>query len=271
LHKISILKKNPIDGIPKIFLVLFPLFLLIAFMLPFAKITKVTATISNERNRIQERNSLTVAPSFEFTFDGKESLQRIARYAIGRFNAIITTDKMVQQYVETTLEENNYPTYSWRTDNFNIPPEGTTIKFSRPDNLGQEAADSIGAAWKYWTSIVTDSIAYLTEFYYKEATAKHRLHHGIDLASKKARASSPVLGKGVDQSRQERRNDYRTCSRKRCHPLHALRPAALPGRARSHARRPYRDHWRYGTHYRASRPHRYRPYFEERRQDHRRS
>ena len=63
LHKISILKKNPIDGIPKIFLVLFPLFLLIAFMLPFAKITKVTATISNERNRIQERNSLTVAPS----------------------------------------------------------------------------------------------------------------------------------------------------------------------------------------------------------------
>ena len=243
LHKISILKKNPIDGIPKIFLVLFPLFLLIAFMLPFAKITKVTATISNERNRIQERNSLTVAPSFEFTFDGKESLQRIARYAIGRFNAIITTDKMVQQYVETTLEENNYPTYSWRTDNFNIPPEGTTIKFSRPDNLGQEAADSIGAAWKYWTSIVTDSIAYLTEFYYKEATAQHRLHHGIDLAS----------------------------ARKRCHPLHALRPAALLGRARSYARRPHRDHWRYGTHYRASRPHRYRPYFEERRQDHRRS
>lgn len=192
LHKMSILKKNPIDGIPKIFLVLFPLFLVLAFMLPFAKVTKVTATISNERNRIQERNSLSVAPSFEFTFDGKETMQRIGRYAIGRFNAIITTDKMIQQYVETTLEENNYPTNSWRVENFNIPPEGTVIRFSRPDNLGQEAADSIGAAWKYWTSIVSDSIAYLTEFYYREATAKHRLHHGIDLASKKgARILAP--------------------------------------------------------------------------------
>lgn len=192
LHKMSILKKNPIDGIPKIFLVLFPLFLVLAFMLPFAKVTKVTATISNERNRIQERNSLSVAPSFEFTFDGKETMQRIGRYAIGRFNAIITTDKMVQQYVETTLEENNYPTNSWRVENFNIPPEGTVIRFSRPDNLGQEAADSIGAAWKYWTSIVSDSITYLTEFYYREATAKHRLHHGIDLASKKgARILAP--------------------------------------------------------------------------------
>ena len=196
LHKMGILKKNPIDGIPKIFLMLFPLFFLLAFMLPFAKVTKVTATISNERNRIQERNALSVAPSFEFTFDGKETMQRIGRYAIGRFNAIITTEKMVQQYVETTLEENNYPTNSWRVENFNIPPEGTVIRFSRPDNLGREAADSIGAAWKYWTSIVSDSIAYLTEFYHRDATQSHRLHHGIDLASKKgARILAPFSAK----------------------------------------------------------------------------
>lgn len=196
LHKIHILKKNPIEGFSKLFLMLLPLFLIIAFAIPFAKVTKVEASISNGRDRIQERNHLSVAPSFEFTFNGTETMQRIGRYAIGRFSAIITTERMVQQYVETTLEENGYPTNSWKQDKFNIPPEGTIIKFSRPDNLGREAADSIGAAWKYWTSIVSDSIAYLTEFYHKNATSNIRLHHGIDLASKKgARILAPFSAK----------------------------------------------------------------------------
>lgn len=196
LHKISILKKNPIEGFSKLFLVFLPLFLIAAFALPFLKVTKIDASISNSRDRIQERNHLSVAPSFEFTFNGTESMQRIGRYAIGRFSAIITNEKMVQQYVETTLEENGFPTNSWKQENQNIPPEGTVIKFSRPDNLGREAADSIGAAWKYWTTIVSDSIAYLTEFYYKDATSKHRLHHGIDLASKKgARILAPFSAK----------------------------------------------------------------------------
>lgn len=196
LHKILILKKNPIEGFSKLFLIFLPLFFIAAFALPFLKVTKVDASISNSRDRIQERNHLSVAPSFEYTFNGTETMQRIGRYAIGRFSAIITNEKMVQQYVETTLEENGYPTNSWKQENSNVPPEGTVIKFSRPDNLSREAADSIGAAWKYWTSIVSDSIAYLTEFYHKNETSKNRLHHGIDLASKKgARILAPFSSK----------------------------------------------------------------------------
>lgn len=196
LHKLHILKKNPVEGLPKLFLALFPLFILISMALPFCYVTKVESAISNARDRSQEVNSLSMAPSFNYTFDGKETMQRIGRYAIGRFSAVITNEKMVQQYVEATLEENGFPPKSWNTNNLNIPPEGTVIKFSRPENLGRATADSIGAAWKYWTSIVSDSISYITEFYYKNATASHRLHHGIDLASKKgARILAPFSAK----------------------------------------------------------------------------
>ena len=196
LHKFSILEKNPLDGSSKVFRTIFPLLFLLAIAIPFFFVTKTDPSISNMRDRIHERDKLSVAPSFEYTFDGKESMQRIGRYAIGRFSALITTDKMVQQYVKVTLEENGYPVNAWENNKKNIPPEGTVIKFSRPDYIGTTASDSIGAAWKYWTSIVSDSVAYLTEFYHEVATANFRQHNGIDVASRQgARILAPFAAK----------------------------------------------------------------------------
>lgn len=196
LHKISIIEKNPLDGSSKVFRTFFPVFLLFAIILPFLFVTETEPGISNMRNRIHERDKLAVAPSFEYTFDGKEAMQRIARYAIGRFSAIITNERMVQQYIKVTLEENGYPQNAWDRNKLNVPPEGTVIKFSRPDYIGNTASDSIGAAWKYWTSIVSDSVAYLTEFYHAKATPQFRQHNGIDVASRQgARILAPFAAK----------------------------------------------------------------------------
>ena len=196
LHKIAIVQKNPLDGSSKVFRTLFPILFLLAIALPFFFSTQTEPVISNIRNRIHERDKLSVAPSFEYTFDGKEPLQRIARYAIGRFSAIITNDQMIRKYVNVTLEENGFKKNSWEKNNLNFPPEGTTIKFSRPDYIGSTATDSIGAAWKYWTSIVSDSVAYITEFYHAQATAKYRQHNGIDVASRQgARILAPFAAK----------------------------------------------------------------------------
>lgn len=196
LHKLEILKKNPLDGISEIFKRFFPLFFLIAIAFPFFFVNHLESIASNVRNRIQERDRLSVAPSFEYIFDGKESMQRIARYAIGRFNATITNEKMIRQYVNVTLSENGYDADSWEKNGFNIPPAGTLVKYSRPDYLGNTASDSIGAAWKYWTSIVSDSISYLTEFYHAKPTASQRQHNGIDLASRHgARILAPFAAK----------------------------------------------------------------------------
>ena len=197
LHKISILEKNPLDGSSKVFRKFFLFLLLLIIALPFFFVTEVEPGISNMRDRIHERDKLSVSPSFEYNFDGKESMQRIARYAIGRFNAVITTDPVIRKYVNVTLEEHGYPQTAWDTKNTqNIPPEGTIIKFSRPDYINNTASDSIGAAWKYWTSIVSDSVAYITEFYHPTATANFRQHNGIDVASRQgARILAPFAAK----------------------------------------------------------------------------
>lgn len=204
IHKIQILRKNPLDGIPNVFRKFFPLILLLVIAIPFLFVTTISPEISNNRDRIHERDKLSVAPSFEYTFDGKESMQRIARYAIGRFNALITNEKMIAQYVDVTMDENGYESDSWEKNNFNIPPEGTIIKFSRPDFFDKTASDSIGAAWKYWTSIVSDSVSYLTEFYHANASTTQRQHNGIDLASRfGARILAPFAAKAWT-SRDER-------------------------------------------------------------------
>ena len=203
ISKEEILKKNPMEGLSRLFRNLFPLFLLVALLVPFIYPTSIETTHSNMRDRIPERNKLSVAPSFDYTFDGKENLRRITRYAIGRFNAVISDDKMIRQYLEETISENGYKGQGWESNALAVPPQGTVIKFSRPDNLGKTAADSIGAAWKYWTSILSDSIAYITEFY-NERGIGGRKHNGIDLASRKgARILAPFSAKAYT-SRDER-------------------------------------------------------------------
>ena len=205
LHKISILTKNPLDGFPRIIRNLFPLLLIVVIIAPFLFVTDIDRSDSNLRDRIQERNQLSVAPSFEYTFDGTENMQRIARYAIGRFDAIITNEKMIKNYVAKTLEENGFGVTSWEKGNLNIPPKGTSIRFSRPDEIKRPAsADTIGAAWKYWTSVISDSIAYLTEFYHENATPTQRKHNGIDVASRQGARILAPFGAKAWTSRDER-------------------------------------------------------------------
>ena len=201
--KHEILLKNPMDGLSRLFRNLFPLLLLIAALIPFVYPSSIEATHSNMRDRIPERNKLSVAPSFDYTFDGKENLRRIARYAIGRFNAVISDDRMIRQYLDETISENGYKGQGWESNALAVPPQGTVIKFSRPNNLSRTSADSIGAAWKYWSSILSDSIAYITEFY-NEKGIGGRKHNGIDLASRKgARILAPFSAKAYT-SRDER-------------------------------------------------------------------
>ena len=201
--KEGILRKNPMEGLSRLFRNLFPLFLLIGLLVPFIYPTSIESSHSNMRDRIPERNKLSVAPSFDYTFDGKENLRRIARYAIGRFNAVISDDKMVRQYIEETVSENGYKGQGWETNALAVPPQGTVIKFSRPSNLPRTAADSLGAAWKYWTSILSDSVAYITEFY-NERGISGRKHNGIDLASRQgARILAPFSAKAYT-SKNER-------------------------------------------------------------------
>ena len=196
LVKAGILDKNPLDGFLRIFRNLYPLFILVVVAIPFLIPSNLDVGVSHVRERALERDRLSMAPSFEYTFDGKESMQRIARYAIGRFKSLITDESMVKEYVQETLKENGYPEDLGLLNDRNIPPEGTVVKFSKPEYMEASASDSIGNAWKYWTSVVSDSIAYLTEFYHEKATKEFRQHNGIDVASRQgARILAPFAAK----------------------------------------------------------------------------
>lgn len=196
LLKAEILKKNPLDGFLKVLRNFFLPILLVAIILPFLVPTSLEMGVSNVRDRFSEQSLHSQAPYFEFTFDGKETLQRISRYAIGRFNAVITNDRMVINYAENTLNENGYKKDVWRKGSLIVPPEGTVLRFSKPEDITRSDADSLGIAWKYWTSIISDSIAYLTEYYYEKATKDNRQHNGIDLASRHgARILAPFSAK----------------------------------------------------------------------------
>lgn len=194
--KIQILKKNPLDGLARFFLGLWPFLFLIALVLPFIIPHKIEPGISNLRDARQERNALSGAPYFLFEFDGKETLQRIGRYAIGRFNAQVTTEKILNQYVEEVLVKNGYSKSSWKKEKVNIPPAGTRLQFLPPDFLSPSKNDSLGLAWNFLTSLISDSVAYITELYHESPKAVGRIHKGVDIASRHgARILAPFAAK----------------------------------------------------------------------------
>ena len=244
--KEGILRKNPMEGLSRLFRNLFPLFLLIALLVPFIYPTSIESSHSNMRDRIPERNKLSVAPSFDYTFDGKENLRRIARYAIGRFNAVISDDKMVRQYIEETVSENGYKGQGWETNALAVRRRMEVLDV---DTFGQR-----------------------------------RLHHRVLQRKRHRRAQaqrhrpcietgranpSPVLGEGLHQQERARRRDDRARARKGRADIHALRPTPVPRWPRSHAGRPDRDCRHDRTHDRPACAHRYWRHRQTRNEPHR--
>ena len=69
LFKAEILKKNPLDGFLRIFRNFFLLFVLAVVAIPFLIPSNVDVGISHIRERNSERDRLSLAPYFEYTFD----------------------------------------------------------------------------------------------------------------------------------------------------------------------------------------------------------
>lgn len=194
--RIQILEKNPISGLPRIFLSLIPLlFFLFAFS-PFVFSQKLGLEVSNLRDARMERDMLSGSPYFEYEFDGKENLQRIARYAVGRFNAKVTSPSILKDYVREVLEKNGFTENSWFKNQLHTPPLGTKLRFLPSESIQSTPADTIGLAWRYFTSLISDSVSYLTELYHENPKTVGRIHLGIDVASRQgARILAPFAAK----------------------------------------------------------------------------
>lgn len=196
LLRAKILRENAVVGWARIFRKFFlPLCLLVAAV-PFFIPSDVDSGPTLSRNIKSEMAFYSEAPYFDYTFDGTEPFERIARYAVGRFAALVTTERTLRDYVEETLQKNGFSKNSWETGRLHIPPKGTSIRFSIPENLKNPDYDSIAPVWKFFTQIIGDSVSYVTELYNEKATEKGRKHPAWDVASRSgARILSPFSGK----------------------------------------------------------------------------
>src|SRR5574344_154180 len=197
LLKIRILSQNPLEGFRLHFNRLWWIPCIALCALPFVAPLHPDAEPSMLREMRPDRNHFSNAPYISFIFNGGEPLQRIARYAAGRYTATVTDKDMLQTYVQEVLRKNDYPATSWlKEDSLNYPPDGTELHFAPPEKINNAAYDSLAPAWRYFTGIFSDSIAYITEWYHAKATPEQRLHLGIDVASRMgARILAPFSGK----------------------------------------------------------------------------
>ncbi|MDR1760687.1 MAG: M23 family metallopeptidase [Fibrobacter sp.] len=196
LVRIRILKRNAPEGLKCWFLKFWwvlLIFILIGIFMPAGSILSEPSSL---RDMSYDREYFSGAPYFTYTFDGSEPLQRVARYAVGRFFALVTTEKMLKGYVEETLKKNDFPKNSWEKGSLNIPPENVSLRFLPSEKISNPDYDYMSPAWNFFTAIISDSVAYLTELYHETPKAVGRVHQAIDIASRPgARILAPFSGK----------------------------------------------------------------------------
>lgn len=194
LRQIWVLKKNRPEGLAYSLSRMWPAFAILLLLLPLSIPFSVKSSQSMIRDMRHDRNAISEAPYFEYEFDGNESLRRIARYSVGRFHAQITSPTLVANYIAETLNKNSYAGDIKKVNDDFILPAGTRLKFYPMDSI-KAAPDSVILAWQYFSGMLSDSVAYLTEFYDKNGS-KGRKHNGIDVASRRgARILAPFAAR----------------------------------------------------------------------------
>jgi len=197
LIRIRILLRNPPEGWLFTASKLGWLATLLLCLLPFWPVSDLGHPISGLRDLSEDKARFSEASYIQLEFNGQEPLQRIARYAIGRYTALVTHEAMVAGYVKETLARNSLSDSGWqKQDPLLFPPKGTQIRFYPPESIKNPRYEVNAPAWRFFTGMLTDSIAYLTEFYHESETANQRKHDGIDIGSRMgARILAPFSAK----------------------------------------------------------------------------
>lgn len=192
LCDIDTLRKNRPEGFKSFFGKFWLLIALAILLVPALVPFEIRSTPSVLRDLRAERDRIAEKPYFTYTFDGKETLNRLSRYAVGRLHATVTTPEIVKRYIVETLDKNPNAGEIPEKNGLFTPDSGTTLEFYPPEFLGAPPPETTVRAWKFFTSFLSDSIAYLTELYHEKPSKGQRQHNGLDLAGRKgARILAP--------------------------------------------------------------------------------
>jgi murein DD-endopeptidase MepM/ murein hydrolase activator NlpD len=196
-RRVHVLRKNPPDSWVPLVHRFWWLAGIILSALAFIVPVTLDAPISLARDMESQKALYSGKPFLQVRFDGNLTAQRMARHSIGRFTALVTAESETHDYLVETLLKNKTDTSGWGSEPGGAltPPAETLLRFYPPDHLFNPRVDSLMPAWKYFTAILSDSAAYVTE-YFNETGMGGRRHLGMDIAGHKGtRILAPFSGK----------------------------------------------------------------------------
>jgi len=158
-------------------------FTLLLCALPFFIASKPEEQVSNWRNISGDVQKYSEKGDIIHVFNEGESLTQIARFAIGKYNSLVSTEAMVKEY----LKDNGLSLES-------KIKVGDTLRLKLPA-FNNPRHKSMQPAWNFFTGLLNDSLAYMTELYNANQTATARRHDGIDIGGRKGtRILAPFSG-----------------------------------------------------------------------------
>lgn len=136
----------------------------------------------------------------EFT-DG-ESLQRLAKYAICHYQAVVPSGRQIREYIRETIDIHNMtrmPGEKKISSKYWVPV-GTVVTFYPPSQIDNPRAERLIPVYRYFISMVDDPYAYVTGDWCERGSGGGTPHYGIDVAaSYGTKIESPIDGIAVLQ------------------------------------------------------------------------
>jgi len=159
------------------------IFTLLFCVFPFFIASQPDEQISNLRSIASDVKKYSEAGDIIHILKDGESLTQIARFAIGKYNSLVSTEAMVKEY----LKDNELSLDSKLK-------VGDTLRLKLP-NFNNPKHKIMQGAWNFFTGLLNDSLAYITELYNPQQTSTMRRHDGIDVAGRKGtRILAPFSG-----------------------------------------------------------------------------
>jgi len=150
--------------------------------LPFFIPSRTVEQVSNLRNIASDVQKYSEGSDIVHIFKDGETLTQIARFAIGKYNSLVTTESMVKKY----LEDNDLSIDS-------KIQAGDTLHLKLP-TFNNPRHKTMQQAWSFFTGLLNDSLAYITELYNINDGTQRR-HDGIDIGARKGtRILAPFSG-----------------------------------------------------------------------------
>jgi len=151
--------------------------------IPFFLASQPDEQVSNLRSITSEVQKYTEKGDIVHVFKEGETLTQIARFAIGKYNSLVSTEAMIKEYLKNNDLSIDSKIKTGDTLRLKLPT------FSNPNQKKMQSA------WNFFTGLLNDSLAYITELYNPTQTALKRRHDGIDIAGRKGtRILAPFSG-----------------------------------------------------------------------------